>query len=445
MGATQVAHELPLWRQLLATAQVLQGVQAGRSLTSELDAVERALRPGVQALSFHALRWWGTAQAVRQQLAPRKPAPLLDALLRLCIALTQPVGAAPYAAHTLVHQAGETAKRTPALRAAAPFLNACLRRLLRDAPTLLASALKAPVAEWNFPDWWIERVRRDHPAHWQAVLRSAQLPAPMDLRVNLRRCAVAPYLERLARHGIAARSLGGAAIRLERPCPVHQLSGFDEGEVSVQSATAQRAAGLLLQGCPSSSGLRILDACAAPGGKTAQLLELVPSALVTAIDVDAGRAARVRDTLQRLDLQADVGVGDAGDPGTWWDGRAFDAILLDAPCSASGIVARHPDIRWLRRESDIAQLAAQQARLLSALWPLLRPGGRLLYCTCSVFVEEGELRVLDFMAQRPDVVRLPAPGHVLPLGAQGATAIDDNGACDDGFYFALLEKSVRLV
>ena len=227
--------------------------------------------------------------------------------------------------------------------------------------------------------------------------------------------------------------------------PVRAIAGFDAGEVSVQDAAAQLAAPLLLQGLGCADGapvatLRILDACAAPGGKTAHLLERA-DAQVTALEIDPARCERIHETLQRLGLQARVIAADARDPAQWWDGHAFDAILLDAPCTASGIVRRHPDVRWLRRETDIAQLAAQQAALLSALWPLLKPGGRLLYCTCSVFRAEGEEQAQTFVAHNTDAVLRPAPGHLVPQTAAKHNSVQDNLEGDhDGFYYALLEK-----
>jgi 16S rRNA (cytosine967-C5)-methyltransferase len=212
------------------------------------------------------------------------------------------------------------------------------------------------------------------------------------------------------------------------------------GVVSVQDGAAQLAAPLLLTGLNSNKPLRVLDACAAPGGKTAHLLE-VADCQVTALDVDADRCVRIHETLDRLGLSAKVLVADAAKPAAWWDGQVFDAILLDAPCSASGIVRRHPDVRWLRRESDIAQLAVIQAQLLSSLWSVLKPGGRLLYCTCSVFRAEGENQVQKFLAAQKGATLLPSPGHLLPTNGLNGKTVPDNPIGDhDGFYYALLEK-----
>jgi 16S rRNA (cytosine967-C5)-methyltransferase len=241
---------------------------------------------------------------------------------------------------------------------------------------------------------------------------------------------------------IGAFPIGEHGVVLTEARPVMSLPGFAEGHFSVQDAAAQLAAPLLLDGLTAAGGgrLNILDACAAPGGKTAHLLELADGD-VTALDIDAKRCERIAQNLQRLGLQAHIVVGDASRPGDWWDGRAYDGILLDAPCTASGIVRRHPDVRWLRRPTDIAQLATIQARLLATLWPLLKPGGRLVYCTCSVFRAEGEQQAQAFVANHPDAVLLPSRGHLLPQGSVKGAAFPDNLMREhDGFYYALLEK-----
>jgi 16S rRNA (cytosine967-C5)-methyltransferase len=223
--------------------------------------------------------------------------------------------------------------------------------------------------------------------------------------------------------------------------PVHQLPGFSEGHVSVQDAAAQVAAPLLLQGMENAKPWRILDACAAPGGKTGHLLEIYPHAHVLALDVDASRCERIHQNLQRLGLQAEVLAADAGQPAKWWDGQEFDAILLDAPCTASGIVRRHPDVRWLRRPTDSGQLAKTQTALLKALWPLLVPGGRLLYCTCSVFKAEGDETVQAFLQSNTNALLHPSPGHLIPGQVSIGLPVEDNPLGEhDGFYYALLEK-----
>jgi len=439
----------PLWRQLQLTAGALASIRSGVSGSVAFEAVEPALRPGVQSLGFHVLRWLGRAEALRRHLAKRTPPPPADALLCTALALAWDGEAAPYEPFTLVDQAVEAAKRNPATRAQASFINACLRRFLRERDALVAATETEPVAQWNHPRWWIERLKRDHPREWQRVLAADNMQAPMTLRVNVQRTSVPAYLDALAVVDLQGRAVGASGVQLGRARPVQQLPGFAEGDASVQDAAAQLAAPLLLQGLQRPAGgapLRVLDACAAPGGKTAHLLEMMPvgDIEVVALEVDAQRSRRIGETLARIQREAKVVVADAGRTADWWDGVPFDAILLDAPCTASGIVRRHPDVRWLRRESDTAQLALQQSMLLAALWPLVRPGGRLLYCTCSVFREEGSHQIEAFLAHNTDARLRPSPGHLLPQSAGIGRSVPDNPLGDhDGFFYALLEKSAR--
>ncbi|MDP3798100.1 MAG: 16S rRNA (cytosine(967)-C(5))-methyltransferase RsmB [Polaromonas sp.] len=495
--------QIPLWRQLQGAASLLMAVRDGQSMTAALEDVDAALRPGVQSLGFHTLRWLGRAEALRQQLARRPPPPEADALLCVALALAwneidvsnaeqfsdgPPLGklapeglepAAPnlleqvrtgdrgeasgeprparpravreatsvgarYTAHTLVDQAVEAAKRSEATRHQASFINGCLRRFLRERDELVARTEKSPQAVWNHPQWWIDRVRKDHPGQWQAILQANNARAPLILRVNERKTTQAEYLQALSAINIEASPVGKQGVILASAQPVPSLPGFAEGHFSVQDAAAQLAAPLLLEGLKAGGGqgarLKILDACAAPGGKTAHLLELADCE-VTALDIDARRCTRIAQNLGRLGLQARIEVADAGRPEEWWDGQPYDAILLDAPCTASGIVRRHPDVRWLRRPTDIAQLAGIQAHLLQTLWPLLRPGGRLLYCTCSVFRAEGDNQIQTFVAHHTDALLMPSPGHLLPQSGVEATVFPDNLMREhDGFYYAILEK-----
>lgn len=441
-AAAAPAAVIPLWRLLQSAAGVLRAVREGASATPALAAVPAELRAGTQALVFQALRHLGRAEALRTQLAKRPPHPAADALLCTALALGWDPAQAPYEPFTLVNQAVEAAKRHKATTQQANFINACLRRFLRERDDLVAATDGQPVAQWNHPAWWIARLKKDHPARWQDILAANNGQPPLALRVNARQSTPQAMQARLAQAGIEARPSGAHGLILAQPRPVHELPGWGEGALSVQDAAAQLAAPLLLEGIQGQGGdrPRILDACAAPGGKTAHLLELC-DAEVTALDVDPQRCERIHQTLDRLGLRARVVAADAGQPAAWWDGQAFDAILLDAPCTASGIVRRHPDVRWLRRESDIAALAAIQARLLATLWPLLRPGGRLLYCTCSVFKAEGEQQITAFVAHNTDAVLRPAPGHLLPQTVRkGSTVPDNEGSDHDGFYYALLEK-----
>jgi 16S rRNA (cytosine967-C5)-methyltransferase len=335
-------------------------------------------------------------------------------------------------------------------KASASFINAVLRRFLRERDAIVAAALRDPLAEYNHPAWWVERLRHDWPDQWRAILDANNRRPPMTLRVNARQGTAAEYAQRLAERGIAAWAIGSHALVLAQPCPVTRLPGFAQGAVSVQDAAAQRAAPLLLgiDECGLSDfrlapGARVLDACAAPGGKTGHLLELAELDLL-ALDRDPLRLERVDQTLARLGLRALTVAADAAEPAPWWDGQPFDAILLDAPCSASGIVRRHPDIRWLRRAADISALATTQARLLDALWPLLKPGGRMLYCTCSVFRAEGRHQI-DAFLQRWGDAEVPgqpvSPGHLLPLPDNGSEPQPPEfDLSADGFFYSLIQK-----
>ena len=464
-GTLSAGTSLPLAQLLNHTADAVQAVRAGQSLNVALAQCPAAARPGTQALSFHALRWLGSAQALRVLLAPKTPPPAVDALLLTALALLWPPaatgsaaesampgieagpslheGSLPYAAHTLVDQAVDATRLRA--KASAAFVNAVLRRFLRERDALVAAALRDPVARFNHPAWWIERLKADWPLQWSAILDANNRHAPMTLRVNARRSSAAAYAERLVAQDMACQVVGPQAVTLAQPCPVTQLPGFAQGDVSVQDAAAQLAAPLLIGAglAGLKTGARVLDACAAPGGKTAHLLELADLDLL-AIDRDPARLPRVRETLARLGLTAHTQAADAGDPAAWWDGTPFDAILLDAPCSASGIVRRHPDVRWLRRSSDIVALAATQDRLLDALWPLLAPGGRLLYSTCSVFRAEGQARIDAFLQRQPEAslaASPPSPGHLLPLPDNGGERPEHGlGDAADGFFHALLAK-----
>jgi len=429
----------------------VQGVAQGRSLTELLPTVPAELRPGVQALTFQVLRQLGTARALVALLAPRKPDSAVHALLCSAVALllhgpadagdcAAPSAFVPYAAHTVVNQTVDAARQQRSTQRQAAFVNACLRRFLRERTALQAAVADDLEARWNHPRWWIERTQRDHPDHWQAILAANNQPGPMTLRVNRRLSDPARYQQLLQDAGFAAQPQGEDGLTLAQPQPVDRLPGFADGLCSVQDAAAQLAAPLLLAGRDWPATARVLDACAAPGGKTAHLLELADLNLL-ALDVDPRRCERVTATLQRLHLKAEVKAGDAARPADWWDGQLFDAILLDAPCTASGIVRRHPDVRWLRRESDVAQLATVQQRLLDALWPLLKPGGRLVYATCSVFQAEGALQLVSFLERHTDAVSLAAPGHLLPGNAGVLAGLQDNKAGGhDGFFYARIDK-----
>ena len=438
------AGQVPLWEQLQGAAALLMAVRGGQSLTKALSGVDAALRPGVQALSFHALRWLGRAGALRQQLVTKPPPPEADALLCVVLALIWRDQDAPYAPHTLVDQAVEAAKRSPATLHQASFINGCLRRFLRERDALVARTDANPQAVWNHPQWWVDQLRKDHPEQWQSILRASNAKAPLVLRINSLKTTVGEYIQALAAINIIATQVGDYGVMLTEAQSVPSLPGYTDGLFSVQDAAAQLAAPLLLIDLKAAGKgqLNVLDACAAPGGKTAHLLELLGSrGTVTAVDIDAQRCRTISQNLERLVLQANVVVGDAAKPADWWDGRLFDGILLDAPCTASGIVRRHPDVRWLRRPGDIAQLASTQAALLETLWPLLQPGGQLVYCTCSVFKAEGHSQAQTFLANHSDAVLMQSPGHLLPQSSPLGTVFPDNLLREhDGFYYARFRK-----
>lgn len=416
-----------LARALLLAAHAVSGVMAGRSLGETLPPAPElpaATRAAAQDLAYGALRRYGRGDALLAQLLA-KPLAMPEVRALLLCALYR-LETRPEAAHTVVDQAVEAAA-TLARGAFRGLVNGVLRNYLRRRDELEA-ALQAPAAQHWHPEWWLARLRRAYPEAWPGIVAAGNAQPPMALRVNARRGTRDDYLARLAAAGIEARAAeaGVAAdacgVLLARPQPVDALPGFRDGLVSVQDLGAQQAAPRL----EVAAGMRVLDACAAPGGKTAHLLERADLDLV-ALEVDATRARRIGENLDRLGLAATVRVADCRAVAQWWDGRPFARILADVPCSASGVVRRHPDSKWLRRERDIRGFARVQREILEALWPTLAVDGRLLYVTCSVFPEENGEQIAAFLASRPDA-RL--------LGAQQLLPQEDH----DGFYYALLHK-----
>ena len=328
--------------------------------------------------------------------------------------------------HTTVDQAVNAAA-TLAHGKFRSLANAVLRNAIRQRHELRAALDDEEIAHWQHPQWWLDAVRSAYPDTWQGILDAANQHPPMTLRVNRRHGDAAAYIARLAAAGIAARALDNTAVMLEKPQPVDALPGFAEGHASVQDWGAQRAAHLL----DVQPGMRVLDACAAPGGKTAHLLEQTDLQL-TALELDPRRAQRIDENLRRLKLNATVKVADCLDLAAWWDGQPYDRILADVPCSASGVVRRHPDIKWLRRATDIGTFATSQQRILDALWLSLAPGGKILYCTCSIFPQENGTQVAAFVGRHDDAIRVDIDGQPeLQLTP---------GPEQDGFYYALLQK-----
>ena len=430
----------PLSKQLQAVTLALVAVRGGTPTRLAIEKTSSDLRDGVQALIFQVLRNLGRAEALRNSLVQRMPPPVADALLCVVLALAWKKENCPYDVFTLVNQAVEAAKQMPGAKAQANFINACLRRFLREQNALIATTDTDPVAKWNHPAWWINQLRKERPDEWKKILEANNRQAPLTLRINTTKVSQRDYLATLRHHGIDATAMGRQGVSLHKALPVQALPGYSEGFFSVQDFAAQLAAPLLLEGLPSEDRIRVLDACAAPGGKTAHLIEM-GKVDVLALDVDPARCNRIHQNLDRLQLSATVRAGDAQRPVEWWDGQLFDAILLDAPCTASGIVRRHPDVRWLRRATDVQELAKAQSGLLKALWPLVKKGGRLLYCTCSVFIAEGDLQIQTFLAHNTDARLLPSPGHLMPDFRANEDPVPDNSIHDhDGFFLALLEK-----
>ncbi|MHB0991000.1 MAG: 16S rRNA (cytosine(967)-C(5))-methyltransferase RsmB [Burkholderiales bacterium] len=414
----------PPLRQLIkqAAQSVDDVVHKGQNLNRVLALQQDAGHAAVQDMCYAVLREYGTLSAIRDSLLSK---PLSDRMIAslLVVALRQ-LRAHPEAAHTIVNEGVEAAA---AMRPwARGLVNAVLRSYLRQDSLFVP---QDPVALWNYPQWWIAEVERAYPDHWQNILTAGNRHPPMTLRVNARCGDVASYLARLQEAGIVARQIGPLALQLEHPVAVSRLPGFAAGLVSVQDAGALLAAELL----DVRDGQRVLDACAAPGGKTGHILERVEANL-TALDSDAGRLQRVRDNLLRLGLAAELKPGDAGKPDDWWDGVPYDRILADVPCSASGVVRRHPDIKWLRREQDIDRFATQQALILCQLWRCLAAGGKLLYVTCSIFPKENQDRINAFLAKHDNARQIPLQGEWMTAGQ---LLPNDN---HDGFFYALLEK-----
>ena len=420
-------------------------VAQGRSLDAVLGELDEQInpvdRPLLKMLCYGTLRHHFRLRADLRKLLER-PLKTRDSVIEslLAIGIFQLIDTR-IPDHAAVSMTVEAARllRRPKF---AGLINAVLRNFLRQ--DIGRQEAGDDESRFNHPAWFIDALRADWPDDWQQILEANNERAPMWLRVNQNRTTTADYLDRLAQvddgHGMLSGFIH--AIRLAKPVPVAELPGFADGDVSVQDAAAQIAAPWLLMG----GGSRILDACAAPGGKTGHLLELAsPDSVLTAIELDPERLASIHENLERLRLDATVLAADASKPKEWWDGQPFDRILLDAPCSASGVIRRHPDIKLLRRASDIEAQAGLQTRLLDALWPLLAPSGRLLYVTCSVLAAENDAVVGDFLARHSDaredrvlpnynirdlMVEKTCGVQVMP-GSQGL----------DGFYFACLERT----
>ena len=413
-------------------AEAIEQVLGGRNLTLTLESVFRRhrqithqQRAAAQDLSYGVLRFYGQLDALLQQLLQK---PLQERRLHclLLVALYQ-LNHDRAAAHTIVDQAVKAAGQFK-MQWAKGLVNAVLRNFLRQENTLKQALASNEVAQFSYPKWWIDKLKAQYPGAWQAILEAGNAHPPMTLRVNSRRRSPADYLEHLREHGIVARYLDRQAVVLEKAMPVDLIPGFSQGEVSVQDLGAQYAAHLL----DIQNGMRVLDACCAPGGKTGHILELADVDML-AIDSEPIRLQRTKSNLDRLGYKATLQAADAAQPLSWWDGKPFDRILADVPCTASGIVRRHVDIKWLRRPEDIDTFTKQQAQILQGLWQLLAKGGKLLYATCSIFHEENQHQIEKFLEVTPEATQLPLTdlqhGQLLPCTEH------------DGFFYALLQKN----
>ena len=411
-------------------AQAVEAVLRGRSLDDGLATATSGAEPRdlglIRALAYGAVRELGELRWLIKQLTQRPPQHPVTALLAVGLVQLRSLRVPEHAAVSeTVDAAAQMGQRK-----AGGLVNAVLRRYLREAEALTS---KMP-PHLNTPDWLLQQIRVDWDERWPHIIDCSDAAAPMSLRVNGRAGSRDAYLQSLADADLPAKpGLPAHSVVLDDATPVDALPGFAQGAASVQDCSAQLAAELLAP----QNGERILDACAAPGGKAAHLLELANIDLV-ALDVAQARQSRVHDNLERLNLTATVVTGDAAQPDAWWDGQLFDAILVDAPCSGTGVIRRHPDIKWLRRASDIAQMAEQQQAILTALWPLLKPGGRLLYATCSILDAENSEVLAAWLPTQADAkaVSIAATwGEPAGVGRRIAP-----GGAWDGFYYAKITK-----
>ena len=417
-------------------AKAVRRVLAGEALGASLgdNPTHRGAQPPLaRELAYGTLRFLGQVRHIAGALADR---PFADRSVEalLCVALYQLIhtSAPPPAVVDSAVRATGSLKRT----SAKGLTNAILRGFLRRRDVLLADAERDPESRFSYPRWWIDRVHSEYPGRAAEILDAGNARPPLTLRVNRRAIECDAFLARLKAQDIDAEAVGASGVIVVRPRAIHQLPGFEEGWFSVQDAGAQLAAALL----GAEDGMRVLDACAAPGGKTTHIAELADVDLL-ALDVDDERLRRVVQNLDRLRLAARVIHADAALTRDWWNGVGFDRILIDAPCTASGVVRRHPDAKWLRRETDIANFAQRQRNLLDALWPCLVRGGAMLYATCSLFRAENDDQIAVFLAAHADAKPVPL---ALPKGSIGGQLLPGRAGAahnHDGFFYALVQKT----
>lgn len=422
---------------LVGAGEAMAQVQTGMALPQALATFNETLNltpqawGAIQDISYRTMRRWGETQTLIALMTTKQPDPprlyglLSCALMLLIESHNEDTEKKTYEAFTIVDQAVSAVSNDRVMAHGKGMVNAVLRRFLREYAALMAQAQNQVEARWNYPAWWVDQVKGVYPSNWRNILKAGNKAPPLILRVNQKKQSVDAYLAVLHEQEIMAEQVGESAVWIKNPLPVERIPGFMEGMVSVQDAAAQHAARLL----DVKDGMRVLDACAAPGGKTGHILEIA-DVTVQALDVDAQRLKRVKENMDRLCVDATLTVGDAA-KSDWWNGELYDRILADVPCTASGIVRRHPDIPWLRRKNDARQLAVLSADILDNLWQKLRPGGKLLLVTCSIWPQESEGQAAAF-AYRHQAIRLDALGQLFPCEIAGEN--------HDGLFYALFQK-----
>lgn len=414
-----------LCESILFAANFLDQVREGSSLTEALANAPSENRSAAQSLSFEALRYKPKITEALKQFLNKAIDPEVEDLLLIAVSTLFSDSMNQYQAHTLVNETVKAAQKSIRTRHAKGLINAVLRRIIENPKALLIDVENA-----QYPSWWVKNLKRSYPENFKPILETYLKPAKMFLRVNSRRGTLEGYLKRLQQDNIEILEIplewqkqAPYAIALKNSIPVNKLPGFMDGDVSVQDLGAQMAAQLLK---PKNSDL-ILDACAAPGGKACHLLEMADIQL-DVLEISQDRMKRVEENLKRLQLNANLVLGDACKSATWSQGKMYDAILADVPCSATGIVRRHPDILYLRRGSDIPELQELQRKMVIELWQLLKPGGKMLYVTCSILPQEGENQCEWFLNNLKDALRLDCVGQLLP------------NDWHDGFFYGILQK-----
>ncbi len=420
----------------MLAVQVIGNVLAGANLTEVLRQTWQAhselsnqQRGAVQDVAYGVLRHYGQLNAILDILL-NKTVENKRLYYLLLVGLYQ-LRYSRASTHAIVDHAVSSSRSVTTHQGAAGLVNAVLRNFIRRRTLLLEQIQQDEVARYSYPQWWIDKLRQQYPQDYETILLMGNQRPAMTLRVNQLQIQVSDYQAKLKDYAIDSEWLWGNALKLSRPIAIEKLPGFIEGLVSVQDAGAQLAAPLLDIG----NGMRVLDACAAPGGKSTHLLELAKIEL-TVLDKDAQRLAMVKENFARLKMpDYQLICGSASDPSQWWNGQLFDRILADVPCSASGVVNRHPDIKWLRRPGDVDNFVQTQASILNELWPLLRRGGKLLYVTCSVFDEENRQQINKFLSDHKDASALPCSHERIDCGQLLPSTRHD------GFFYALFQKN----